>query len=231
MNVQPKRIELVAAVGFKYSKPRSVSEVLLTPDTLSDLKELEKVVIQQGGQLKINSVYRSWDKQQELFDLHATEPKKYPVASYPGKSFHQAGRAVDFAIQELNFKDVAKEKWLEKFWNLYKPLGFTPIIDKPNMDASEAWHTDHLGVWSSVCSKVGYLVAAQCAVLDIGNWNPKEEKNKQKKMFIQSQLYRLGHFEIGKIDGILGSKSNAALKSLGIYSPNIDEMVTKIKKL
>lgn len=229
IEMQPKRIELVAAIGFKYSQSRTVSEVLLTPDTFSDLKELEKAVVQQHGQLKIKSVYRSWEKQQELFDLHEQDPKKYAVASAPGKSFHQAGRAVDFAIQELNFKDVPKEKWLEKFWSLYKPLGFTPIIDKPNMDESEAWHADHLGVWTSVRSRAGYLPTAQCAILDVGNWNPKEQISKQKQMFVQSQLYRLGCFEIGKIDGVLGTKSNIALKSLGLDSKNIDEIIGKIK--
>lgn len=229
--MQPKRIELVAAIGFKYSKSRTISEVLLTPDTHAALKELEKAVTQQGGQLKINSVYRSWEKQQALFDLHTKDPKKYAVASAPGKSFHQAGRAVDFDIQELGFKGVPKEKWLEKFWSLYKPLGFTPIIDKPNMEESEAWHADHLGLWSSARSKVGYLTTAQCAILDVGNWNPKEETDKEKQLFVQAQLIRLGHFEIGGIDGILGKKSMAALLALNINTKNIDEIVEKIKRL
>lgn len=227
---QPKRIELIVAIGFKYIKPRTDSEILLTPDTFYDLKELEKSVTQQGGQLKINSIYRSWEKQQELFNLHAKEPKKYPVASAPGKSFHQSGRAIDFAIQELNFRGVPKEKWLEKFWSLYIPLGFTPIIDKPDMDMSESWHVDHLGPWTSVRTKLGYLTTAQCAILDVGNWNPKEESVKEKKMFIQSQLLRLGRFEIGRIDGILGNKSKTALDFLGINSQNIDEIIEKIKK-
>lgn len=228
---QPKRIELISAIGFKYVKPRTVSEILLTPDTLSDLKELEKAVTQQHGELKINSIYRSWDKQQELFDLHEEKPKEYPVASAPGKSFHQAGRALDFAIKELNFKGVVKEKWLEKFWDLMKPLGFTPIIAEPDMDMSEAWHVDHLGVWTGARSSIGYLMTAQCAILDVGNWNPKEEISKEKQMFVQSQLHRLGHFEIGRIDGVLGKKSKAALIALGINSQNVNEVVEKIKKL
>ena len=220
---QPKRIELIAAVGFKYVKPRTVSEVLLTPDAHAALKELEKLITQARGQLKINSVYRSWAKQQELFDLHAKQPKVYPVASAPGKSYHQAGRAIDFAINELNFVGVTKEKWLDKFWDIAKPLGFTPIILKPNESESEAWHFDFKGCWSAVSEKIGYLKAAQCAILDVGNWNPNEDLVKEKRMFCQAQLLRLGFFEIGDIDGILGKKSIECLKKIG-YDKNVTDI-------
>lgn len=228
-----KRSELVPAIGFKYTNPRTVSEVYLTPDTHLAVQELEKSVSAQGGELKINSIYRTWSKQQELFDLHAKEPKKYPVASAPGKSFHQAGRAIDFAVKELNFKNVPKEKWLEKFWDLSKPLGFTPIINKPDLSIPESWHFDRLGEWAAVREKIGYLKTAQCAILDVGNWDPNEGLEKTKKLFIQSQLLRLGHFEIGEVDGILGKKSLAALLSLGIHVQvnDISQIIEKIKKL
>ena len=227
----PKRVELIAAIGFQYTKTRTISEVLLTSDTLLSLRELDKAVKQQGGQLRINSVFRTWTKQQELFDLHEKDPKKYPVASAPGKSFHQAGRSIDFDVQHLNFVNVPKENWLRKFWDLCKPLGFSPIIDKPDLSMSESWHEDHMGVWKSVKDKLGYLIAAQCAVFDCGNWDPNVPPEVIKQTFIQCQLLRLGHFEIGKLDGVIGPKTKSVLSGLGIKDRDLGLIIEKIKKL
>lgn len=206
----PKRTILVSASEFLYTKKRPEEEVMVCPDVLDALRKLRDAVEKEKGTFKINSVFRTWAKQQELFDLHKQDPVKYAVASAPGKSYHQAGRAIDFAIQELNFPGLPKDKWLEKFWSLYKPLGFSPIIDKPEMDASEAWHADFVGPWISAFHRLGYLETAKCAILDVGNWDDKETESNVKNMFIQAQLQRLG-YDIGKADGVLGTKSLAAL--------------------
>jgi hypothetical protein len=224
----PKRVHLVPIVGLSFTSPKTVEEIYVTPDTFDGIKELAKKVVAEKGTFKLNTIFRSWDKQaalrqkyenyEKLSDAEKKKATFIPLAAPPGNSFHMAGRAIDVDVKNLNFFATPRDRWLAKFWSIAKPLGFRPIIDKPDLSISESWHFDFAGPWEAVRLKVGYGEAAKCAIIDVGNWNPNEKDDIIKKMFIQVQLIRLGHTQIGAVDGILGTKSIDAIKKLGINS-------------
>ncbi len=230
--ITPKRIDLIPASGISSSykkryKPKQRLDIskfntggqrgnMICPDMFEALKELSSVVHNHKGQFYIIDLFRSWDTQATARKAYETGRKRAYVAK-PGGSFHTSGRAVDISVKELNFEGISKDDWLQFFWDLAIPLGFRPIIKIPDLRAMEAWHFDFLGkAWSTAYDKLTYPEIAKCAILDVGEWNPVEKEDKIQKMFVQSQLIRLGHHGIGKVDGIFGIKTNNALALVGL---------------
>ena len=226
----PNRIELVKASGLvssykKKYKPKERWDVevfkdgaYIAPDMFSALTLLDAKVCDFGGTLYITDLYRSWDVQKKARDDFLSRKKKHFVAP-PGGSFHNAGRAVDISIKELNFEGEDREEWLQILWDIAVPLGFSPIITIPDIDASEAWHLDFPGDdWRIAYDCLSYVEVAKCAILDIGAWNPRENKDTLESMYIQAQLIRLGKYEICKVDGIVGPKTNKVINDLGLFN-------------
>jgi hypothetical protein len=230
-----KRVDLVPASGLlsvyrKKSNPALRWDVsifkenaYICQDMFDALVQLDQAVTQQKGTLFITDLGRTWQLQdQRRKDFENGSKPVY--AAIPGGSFHQAGKAVDFSTQELNFQGVDKEKWLKKLWDLAKPLGFRPIIPAPDLRKSECWHFDMPGKdWQkayadkdlSTKDALDYNLVAKACILDCGLWNPAETEEKVIKMFVHAQLIRLGKYEIGEIDGILGPKCQKAIQELG----------------
>lgn len=231
-----KRVELIPASGIlssykKKYKPKERLDVscfnnagqrgnYICPDMFEALLKLDSVVRQNKGQFYIIDLFRSWDIQAAARKAYETGKKRAYVAP-AGGSFHTSGRAVDISVKELNFKDKEKEDWLKFFWDLAMPLGFRPIISIPDLGISECWHFDYPGEWTEAYDKLSYSEAAKCAILDVGEWNPSLSKEKAQKMFIQSQLIRLGHYDIGKVDGIFGPKTLKAIGDLGYLEGSV----------
>jgi len=230
----PKRIELAEANGissiykrkFRPKERLDISQFnnsgqrgnFICPDMFEALKKLDSVVRMNGGHFYIIDLFRSWAVQAKARQEYKTGKKRAFVAK-PGGSFHNGGRAVDISVKELNFIGMDKDEWLKYFWDLAIPLGFQPIIKIPDLGVSECWHYDYPGTdWQHAYDKVHYTEIAKCATLDVGEWDPSEKKEKVRKMFIQAQLIRLGYYEIGRVDGILGSKTNKVLEFLGVKS-------------
>jgi hypothetical protein len=217
--------------GIKKNKRIDVSKfkegAYVTKDMRNALYKLKKIVEENKGNLYITELYRSWETQDKARKDYELGIKKHYVAK-PGGSFHNAGRAVDFDTQNLNFEGIKKEHWLQKFWDLAKPLGFKPIIKIPSLNISENWHFDRLGEWSLAYKKLPYSEIAKCCILDIGKWKD-HNKIKIRNMFIQAQLIRLEFFEIGKVDGIIGPKTEKILKILGLNDFHEDIIAEKLK--
>lgn len=237
--MHPKRLELVKIEGLgtsyfgKTTKKRlDVSKLgpsaFISPDFKDALLKLDAAIRSVGGNLYVTDLLRDWETQEKAHQEYLDGKK--PFVAPPGGSFHGAGRAIDLDIQNLNFP-LPKQAWIKKLWDLAVPLGFRPVIEKPETNKDEAWHLDFLGIWSNLLGTMPYKEIAQCAILDVGMWNPAEDLEKVKRLFVQSQILRLGHFEIGIPDGILGKKSKQALSALGIVSQNLDVIVDKIKIL
>jgi hypothetical protein len=136
---------------------------------------------------------------------------KNAFVSRPGYSFHNAGRAMDVHISELDFPGLSEDKQLDKLWELVIPLGWRPIIQAADERESEAWHFDFMGEWEPVYDRLGYKDGAMCTALDIGidcyaRWQWR---------FIQAQLQRAG-YDLGEVDGYAGRKTKAALAAAGI---------------
>lgn len=228
---QPKRVELVPVDKNRIEFTCKESDALLCPDIVDPLYKLSDDVKKNNGVLKAKSFFRTWTKQQSLVDLHAKDPVRYAYAAPAGSSFHQAGRAIDFDINGLNFQGIAKNDWLKKFWELAIPLGFKPIIKEPDTNISENWHFEYRGLWQGVSEKIGVKEAVKCAILDIGNWDPNEGIDKINNMFLQAQLLRLGYYEIKKADGIIGNVTKSMLKSVNISGLNVEQILMVLKQL
>lgn len=247
----PSRIQLVPASGIlsSYPKKNNPSErwdisvfkdnALICSDMFTALCELDKQVTAAGGTLYVTDLRRTWAMQAQARQDYVSGVKK-AYAAVPGGSFHQAARAIDFAVSQLNFKGVAKDQWLKKFWDLAKPLGFHPIIAIPDLNMSECWHFDFPGKdWEaayaykdkSSSDAIDYTLVAKCCILDAGLWDPSENPDKVVKMFIQAQLIRLGRYEIGSVDGILGSKSLKALQDLGLTATDVNQVAQSLSKM
>jgi len=235
------RPKLVKAFDFVFTSQKDSNDVLVTQDMYDALKKLELGIKDCGGELKINALSRSWEKQQHLVDLHNADveahkldPSKPIIHAYaapPGGSYHQARRAIDISLGDLKFTGLEKKDWVSKLWSVYKPLGFTPIISSPDFGKSEAWHADYRGPWQHVRDKMGNVTAAKCAILDVGNWNPKESPSKVRNMFIQAQLLRLGQYDIGDVDGIIGKKTQDAIRKLGIVEISLNSIALILSRM
>lgn len=224
-----KRKNLIEATGLdsSYTKNRKrldISEFnnkgqcgnFICEDMFEALKELNELVSKEGGNMYIIDLFRSWGVQAKARSDYDAGIKKAYVAN-PGESFHNAGRAVDIDVKKLGFKSLDKEDWLKVFWSLAKPLGFRPIIDSPDLSLSECWHFDFPGEdWMKAYDKLSYSETAKCTILDVGEWDPEEDSFVVRNMFVQSQLIRLGHYEIGKVDGIVGPKTMKAIEDYGL---------------
>jgi len=236
-----RRITLIKAFGIKssYDKKNSTEKwdievfkdgSFISPDMFEALKILNIKIKSQKGNLYITDLFRSWETQKKARENYLS--KKGSYVAEPGASFHNAGRAVDISVDELNFEKCKKEDWLKKFWDIALPIGFHPIIEKPDIKVSEAWHFDFPGTdWEKPYKKLSYSEVAKCAILDIGKWDDNvSSKETKKKMFIQSQLIRLGHYEIGKVDGIIGNKTRKVLSEYVSEGKDLDDIIEALKK-
>lgn len=104
--------------------------------------------------LIINSSYRTYSEQQEVYDEYKnSRGTTYAdsIAARPGYSEHQTGLALDIFSKDntttANFKDSPAHLWLKE--NAYK-YGFIERYTKENEDitgfAEEAWHYRYVGI-------------------------------------------------------------------------------------
>ena len=109
---------------------------------------------QAGIYLIINSSYRTYKEQQEVYDSYKdSQGTTYAdsIAARPGYSEHQTGLSLDIFSKEntttSNFKDSPAHIWLTE--NAYK-YGFIERYQKDTEDitgfAEEAWHWRYVGV-------------------------------------------------------------------------------------
>jgi hypothetical protein len=195
------------------------------PDTAEALLQLHRAVLAAGGDFRVTDCFRSYETQVALrarYDEWLTAGKPRPgslgwtatmkadAVSMPGRSNHNAGRAVDIATSCLSFP-VAPALQLDRLWELAVPLGWTPIIGAPTENVSECWHFDHFGPWKATKLRRGYAEAAMAAALDIG----LKVYGHNAERCIQAQLHRAG-YDVGAIDGIIGARTKAGLVACGV---------------
>jgi hypothetical protein len=230
--MQLKRFDLIQLTGLKLLSGKSVETLgvgsFVAPALYVGLKHIAQLVEKEGGEFYINSLYRDFATQDKLRKEY--EAGLRAPANRPGESFHGAARAADINVSTLNFKGVPKDKWLQKFWDLAIPLGFRPNVKTPDLSLPECWHFDVLGEMNHLPEVLGYAEAAKACTIDAGLWDPNEDSIKLKKMFIQVQLHRL-RFNVGKVDGDIGPKTNAALKILNLDKIPVDDIVNALLKL
>jgi len=149
------------------------------------------------------------------------ERGRKPFVAKPGSSLHGCGRAVDVDINSLCFSGQPREDWVPILWKACEHVGLSPIIDKPDIDASEAWHYELWGDWLPLKSKMDYSELVKAMHLDVGTWQGYSP-NRTHIAYVQAQLHRVGYHDVGIIDGIYGNKTDEALKQFGLKLDTAD---------
>lgn len=185
-----------------------------TPDTSVAILGIVDDLRSLGHDLRLSDLFRSYDMQRNA-NLDYVEGRKKAYSPPPGGSMHEAGRAMDIDLASTGIP-------LAQFWELAKARGFFPIIDQPMQGRSESWHFDCRGSHGAVFDyvqqgKAGSSIApykqmAQSAILAIGV--RVDTVPDQSVAWLQSALIRLG-FDPGRIDGVLGDRTLAALREAG----------------
>ena len=215
--------------GQRLPLPRRMAHC--TPDMEAAIRSVGSELAQRGGSLFLSDLFRSYDMQLQSH-MDFLNGKKSAFSPPPGGSLHEAGRALDLDLRSLGMK-------LGNFWELARPLGLLPIIDKPIDSMSEAWHFDcrgsHQIVYEYYKNGKGtnfskpYAAMAASAIASAGI---KVDKfgNNQIAAAIQSALIRLGQ-TIGDIDGSIGIKTRGALDAVGVPFGEPQTMLTAVDGL
>lgn len=217
----------------QYIRLASIKSGVLVPDAAEALRKLDLEVKAAKSPHYVTDCFRSVTEQAEArlkYDLWVTAGKpgekdatfdkakmKRAFVAAPGYSNHEAGRAIDDTTAALAFPGVTKERQLDTFWEIAKPLGWSPIIKTAAEGTSENWHFDFWGEWSRVYKVFGYSIASMCAHLDIGVGFYTDQDGRQ----LQAQLQRAG-VDIGAIDGAVGRNTLAGAAYVGIDGNNPD---------
>lgn len=232
VNVDASILSSYGSTGTDPSIPRdklkslvSINVGKMAPDAAAGLLALHKAVMAAGGDFRVTDCFRDVATQASArakYDnwVKAGKPKpgtsgfdantmKAAYVAVPGRSNHNAGRAIDVHLAALRFPGVAADKQLDRLWELAKPLGWTPIIKAPDEVASEAWHFDFHGPWAGVVERAGYESGAIGAAADVGNGESDTGWRR-----VQGQLHRAG-YNVGTIDGIAGKRTHEGLAASG----------------
>lgn len=194
-----------------------------TPDTKTALLALEQDVKNVGGILRLSDLFRSYDMQYQAH-LDYVSGKKSAMSPAPGGSLHEAGRAFDIDLGELNMP-------LAQFWKLAAKRGVVPIIPKPDSSKSEAWHFEcrgsHAKVYADYVNRKNgnfkpYKAMAVSAILAIGQ-SVDDLRGKNDGARIQSALIRLGE-NVGNIDGDIGPKTRGVLVKMGLDGASMNDI-------
>ncbi|MEN6605289.1 MAG: D-alanyl-D-alanine carboxypeptidase family protein [Bryobacteraceae bacterium] len=185
------------------------------PDMAAALDKVVEDLRSLGHDLRLSNMFRSYEMQWQAHQDFAAKKKK-AYSPPPGGSMHEGGRAIDIDLSSIGVS-------LKQFWEIAQARGFMPIIDKPEPSRSEAWHFDcrgsHQAVYDYVRKgKAGaamppYTQMAASAIASIGV--QLDAVHDQNIAYLQSSLIRLG-FDPGRIDGVLGARTQGALKDAGI---------------
>lgn len=210
-----------------------------TADTAVALLALHEAVQAAGGDFRVTELHRDVGVQQTArakYDrwVRAGKPKpgtsgfdastmKAAYVATPGRSMHNAGRAIDVNLAALKFPGVAPDKQLDKLWELARACGWSPVIRTADERASEAWHFDCWGDLRGIHARLGYEQAAFAGALFVGHAGT----GTSWASVTQALLQRAGR-DIGRIDGAFGPKSHAALASaLGITNAAAQAVIAR----
>lgn len=190
--------------------PRDVADALLAlclELPWLRVTELRRTVATQA---RARAKYERWLAAKAAGEPFDSKTMKRDFVAKPGKSMHNAGRAVDLWTEPM--RQALGAEYLDVFWPVAARHGFTPVLAKPTEGRSEEWHFDHAGPWGNVRAHHGYEAMALCAALiagEAGEWQSDAR-------LAQALLLRQG-LDIGEPDGAIGKRTRAALLRTGVY--------------
>ena len=135
-----------------YSLVTSLSGILVTPDTADAIEKMSQDASYNGLNLQACSGYRSFEKQEEIYERYKRENGREYADNYsarPQFSEHHTGRAIDLispAGITDDFESTAECKWVHK--NAWK-YGFILRYPKGSEEITgysyEPWHITYVG--------------------------------------------------------------------------------------
>jgi len=217
----------VASIYNNASLPSRMAKC--TPDTARAVQGVVDDLQQLGHALRLSDLFRSYEMQRQA-NLDYVEKRKTSFSPPAGGSMHEAGRAMDIDLGSMGVP-------LARFWEIAKGRGFFPIIDAPIAGRSESWHFDCRGSHDAVYryvqqGKAGasippYTQMARSGILSIGVH--VDQVPDQASALVQSALIRLG-FDPGRIDGVMGARTLAALRDAGAHPDDPVGTLTSLLK-
>ena len=141
---------------------------MLAPMAAAHLNSLDRAVQAGGGApLRLTEAYRPVARQQQaraayLTWMQAGRPApgsagwrpgmKAAYVAPPGESHHGWGAAVDIDVGALRVADhgAGTHESLAAFWEIASFFGWHPVIQHPQVSASESWHFEHFGGLSQI---------------------------------------------------------------------------------
>ncbi len=141
-------IDGILIANKTYSLPSNYGNGL-TQDTINAFDEMKKGARNAGLNIEIISGFRSYDKQNTIYNNYVAKDGKVAADRYsarPGHSEHQTGMAVDINSLYTSFENTNEGKWLSA--NSYQ-YGFILRYPKDGEDITgymyEPWHFRYVG--------------------------------------------------------------------------------------
>ncbi len=115
----------------------------------ADLLEMAAAAREAGVELIVQSAYRSYEYQAQLFTAYAARHGEVAASMFsarPGSSQHQLGTAVDFAPIAREFADMPGGRWLaEHAWRFGFSLSYPEGYEEITGYIFEPWHFRYVG--------------------------------------------------------------------------------------
>lgn len=148
--VEPTYINGILIVNKTYPLPESYAPGCLSSDTDAAFKKMAADAYAEGLTLWVQSGYRSYDLQKDLYNRYVSRDGQAAADTYsarPGHSEHQSGLAFDLNTIDDSFANTAEGQWVAQNCHKY---GFIVRYPKGKEYLTgyqyEPWHLRYLGV-------------------------------------------------------------------------------------
>lgn len=201
---------------------------LVTPDTAEALRSLERAGHDLGG-VRIHFS----GPPPGLFSWEGVQKHAGPTGLPAPLSFRPTGREVYLHLEVLDKTrtDANPMGTLSILWSLAVPLGFMPWSRYPVPGVHDTvFH--FLGPWASIGDFLSgegrgdEAWPSMCAAAqsEVGKWSGP----KPTEIEVQMHLHRLG-IHCGPVDGMVGERTLAALKALGLGGVPLAEVLIQLR--
>lgn len=142
-------IDGIPIVNKTYSLPSSFAPDGLLSECKAAFNKLQTAAAEKGLSVYISSGYRSFAKQESIYNRYVSRDGKELADTYsarPGHSEHQTGLAIDLNTISKSFADTPEGKWVAAHCHEY---GFIIRYPKGKSDITgymyEPWHIRYVG--------------------------------------------------------------------------------------
>lgn len=198
-----------------------------TPDTVDALRRLEGRLSQLKATLSVEG-----PGQLEMTWEHVRK-NPGPTGLPPEWSAVPTGREVYLRLtlrEDEGPSESRRERELATLWAIAVPLGLVPYTRYPLPGPQdEVFHffgewgllMDHLlGAGRGEAGWPSFCCAAQ---VDVNRW----EGGRVTERLVQAHLHRIG-YNVGSVDGIVGNRTQGALRAANLHSMPMSEVAAKI---